>query len=113
MSEHEFEFVGMEDWPFTAVTCRERLLAENHALRDELAGRERPARYSPDFTPLKGRTRSSSGRARTSAWTSIASAERTVTSMATLPTPCVALSAAESGRCPTASRWSRALTTES
>ena len=51
--EHEFEFVGMEDWRFMAVTCRERLLAENHAPRDELAGRERPARYSPDFTPIE------------------------------------------------------------
>lgn len=49
--EHRYE--GMEDWPTTAHTCRERLLEENAALRTELADRERPCRYSPDFSPIE------------------------------------------------------------
>ena len=44
----------MEDWPQTAHTCRERLLAENKALREELLGRERPNRYAPDYSPIEG-----------------------------------------------------------
>jgi hypothetical protein len=50
----EHRYAGMEDWPYTAHTCRTRLLAENAALLEELAGRERPARYAPDYTPIEG-----------------------------------------------------------
>jgi hypothetical protein len=51
---HEFRFVDMDTWPFSAHTCRERLLAENQSLREELKDRERPARYAPDYTPIEG-----------------------------------------------------------
>jgi hypothetical protein len=50
---NEHAYVGMEeDWPYPAKTCRERLLAENKALRAELADRDRPNRYPPDFSAL-------------------------------------------------------------
>lgn len=48
------EYAGMESWPQTAKTCRERLVEENAALLAELAGRERPARYAPDYSEIEG-----------------------------------------------------------
>jgi len=43
----EQRYGDMDSWPQRAHTMRQRLL------RDELPDRERPARYSPDLTPIE------------------------------------------------------------
>ena len=53
MAEHRY--ANDEDWPQTAKTCRERLLAENQALRTELAdSHPRVMRFTPDFSEIDG-----------------------------------------------------------
>lgn len=47
-------YFGDEDWPQTAKTFAERIRAENASLIDQLAGRDRPMRFSPDYSDIDG-----------------------------------------------------------